>query len=335
MGEVEQSCGRISLFLGNFLIFGGTVAVNFLSAWRHVLQGNLPAEIFVPVNDEHQYGLGVPPEAIFVSATGNQTTKYGLSIMPAGWTFTIWTVIYGWLLMAHLYSLVLLCRRNAVGPAYLSPPILNTAFLVTYTLNLLFNVVWLFLWDRDLIIYASGFMWAVCVTSWIATGIIHGTLGGHGPWMAAHAKVDMWFIRIFWHNGLAMYATWTTITALLNLAMVLKHELNIDEQLIVYIVMGVISGIMLIWFIIENTALDRWMRYTVSQYAVIVVAMVGVYHKGYEASNMETGYFMVTLLGVSVFCFVARLGLVILRACKSPLYMSNKVSEDPVTSFSA
>ncbi|CAL4067741.1 unnamed protein product [Meganyctiphanes norvegica] len=326
----EQSCGRIALILANFLIFGGTVAVNFLSAWREVAK-----EIFVPVSDEHQYGLGVPPEAIFVSTPGNQTTKYELSITPAGWTFTIWTVIYGWLLLAHLYSLILLCRRNSVGPAYLCPPILNIGFLLTYTLNLLFNVVWLFLWDRDLIIYSSGFLWGVCLTSWIATGIIHGTVGHHGAWMAAHAKVDLWFIRIFWHNGLAMYTTWTTITALLNLAMVLKYELNIDEQLIVYIVLGVISGLMLLWFILENTALDRWMRYTVTQYAVIVVAMVGIYYKGYTSANMETGYFMVTLLGVSVFCFVARLGLVILRACKSPLYNSNKVSEDPVMSFSA
>jgi len=35
----EQSCGRIALILANFLIFGGTVAVNFLSAWREVAKG--------------------------------------------------------------------------------------------------------------------------------------------------------------------------------------------------------------------------------------------------------------------------------------------------------
>lgn len=38
-------------------------------------------------------------------------------------------------------------------------------------------------------------------------------------------------------------------------------------QLIVYIVLGVLSGIMIFYFILENTVLDRFVRYTITIYA--------------------------------------------------------------------
>ncbi|MPC12097.1 hypothetical protein E2C01_004775 [Portunus trituberculatus] len=68
---------------------------------------------------------------------------------------------------------------------------------------------------------------------------------------------------------------------------------------------------------------------------VVVLAMAGIYVKQYASATMETGYFIVVLLGVSVFCLVARLGLVIVRGVKSPLYVNNKVGDDPVLSFAA
>lgn len=68
---------------------------------------------------------------------------------------------------------------------------------------------------------------------------------------------------------------------------------------------------------------------------VVVLAMAGIYIKQYVGSTLETGYFIVVLLGVAVFCLVARLGLVVVRACKSPLYVNNKIGDDPVLSYAA
>ncbi|MPC89137.1 hypothetical protein E2C01_084070 [Portunus trituberculatus] len=78
-------------------------------------------------------------------------------------------------------ALILLCRRNAVGPVYVSPGVLTTGFLVTYTLNLLANIAWLFLWDNELIIYASAVLWFICLTNWIALGILHGNPPARKP----------------------------------------------------------------------------------------------------------------------------------------------------------
>ncbi|KAG7165554.1 hypothetical protein Hamer_G022983 [Homarus americanus] len=307
----EHNGGRVALVLINFLVFAGTVALNQLSVFP-------------------QYAGG-----IFNSTVGNMSAKHEIDVTPAGFTFMIWTVIYIWLLLAHLYALILLCRRNAVGPVYVTPAVLTSSFLITYTFNLLGNIAWLFVWDHNLIVYSSAVLWFISLTNWIALGMIHYSLYRHGPWMCRHAKVDMWMYRILWHNGLALYTTWTTVAALLNLGIVLREVAGMEMQIVVYVVLGSLSGIMVLWFILENTALDRFVRYTVTPYAVVVLAMVGIYIKQYAEATKETGYFIVVLLGVAVFCFVARLGLVVVRACKSPLYVNNKIGDDPVLSYAA
>ncbi|KAK4306005.1 hypothetical protein Pmani_022150 [Petrolisthes manimaculis] len=327
----EHNGGRAALVVINFLVFAGTVALNQLSAFPQYAGGLF----VVPEAHTTKYGLGVSTEGIFNTTVGNLSATYEIDVTPAGFVFLIWTVIYFWLLLAHLYALILLCRRNAVGPVYTTPPVLTTSFIVIYTLNLLANIAWLFLWDNQLIIYASAVLWFICLTNWIAFGLVHGSLYRHGPWMAQHAKVDLWMYRILWHNGLALYTVWSTIAALLNLGIALRYEARLEMQLIVYIVLGCLSGILVLYFILENTVLDRFVRYTITIYPVVVLAMAGIYIKQYQHSTLETGYFIIVLLGTSVFCLVARLGLVIVRAVKSPLYVNNKVGDDPVLSYAA
>ncbi|XP_066943561.1 uncharacterized protein [Macrobrachium rosenbergii] len=92
---------------------------------------------------------------------------------------------------------------------------------------------------------------------------------------------------------------------------------------------------MLLWFILENTVVDRFVRYTVTQYAVIGLTLSGIYIKKYADSTMETGYFIAVLMGVSVFCLVAHLGLVIVRATKHLLSVNNKIGDDPVLSYAS
>ncbi|XP_076056600.1 uncharacterized protein LOC143034433 isoform X2 [Oratosquilla oratoria] len=326
-------CSRLtaSLVVVNSLVFFTTVFINQLAAFPQYA-GVLFEKV---ANFSARYGLGAPSEGIFMNSVGNLSAKYEIDVTPAGYTFIIWSVIYVWLFMAHVYALILLCRRNAVGAAFMSPPVLTPWPVAIYTFNLLCNITWVFLWDHQLIIYSSAFLWAIALSNWIALGWLHRNVYVHGPWMARHAKVDLWMLRILWHNGLALYTAWTTVAALLNLGIALRYEAGLDMQTVSYVVLGTLSAIMILWFILENTVLDRFVRYTVTPYAVIVHAVVGIYFKKYDLVPIETGYFIVALLGTAVFCLVARIGLVILRGCKRPLYTNNKIGDDPVMSYAA
>jgi hypothetical protein len=87
----------------------------------------------------------------FLNGTGDVSDYYFLEITPAGWTFSIWAVIYTFQVLFVLYLLISLCRSNDQGPVYRNPPVINSLMLLLYTVNLGLNISWLFLWDRELL----------------------------------------------------------------------------------------------------------------------------------------------------------------------------------------
>lgn len=54
--------------------------------------------------------LPVCPPGPFRYSTGNVSGRYETEITPAGWTFSIWGVIYTWLLLMVLYQTTYLFR---------------------------------------------------------------------------------------------------------------------------------------------------------------------------------------------------------------------------------
>merc|ERR1719357_245047 len=78
-------------------------------------------------------GGGIYP---FLENTGNVSDAFDTEITPAGWTFSIWSIIYIWLILMLLYFLFGLCRRNAYGYIYCSPPVLSHGFFTTWCLNM-------------------------------------------------------------------------------------------------------------------------------------------------------------------------------------------------------
>lgn len=118
----------------------------------------------------------------FLNTTSSISNKYNTEITPSGWTFSIWGVIYTWLSLMHAYILSTTCRRyelwarikrypkikwyviicwrswdiylychlrTVYGPMYCSPAVLPYGFFITWIANMLLNIGWLLLWDRE------------------------------------------------------------------------------------------------------------------------------------------------------------------------------------------
>lgn len=270
---------------------------------------------------------------IFKNEYRNLTLAYEIPVTPELWTIVMWSITLGALLICKIYTWVLLCRKNPVGPSYKSPPIIGAWFLFTYTLALFFVICWTIVWDRNLPIAATVISFLAAFFCWLATAALYKNVHAHGAWMARHTKTDLWMYRILWHNSMAAFTTWLTIVAAYMLGITLRVEAGLGLQDIVYVVLGILGGIMLVWFILENTVLDRYGRYTVTPYLVMIFHMTGVYVRQYGVTTKETDYFIAVMLGVSAFFAVLRIALAIGRAIRCPLYSNNKVGEDPVISY--
>merc|ERR1711963_1316344 len=90
----------------------------------------------------------------FNSVTGNISDKYELDTTPAGWTFSIWGIIYLAIASTLAFYVFTILKRNDEG--------------YIYVINFLMNLGWIFLWDRELLVVSSYFLCGIAITNIIA-----------------------------------------------------------------------------------------------------------------------------------------------------------------------
>ncbi|KAI3355284.1 hypothetical protein L3Q82_018136 [Scortum barcoo] len=226
-------------------------------------------------------GPGIYP---FLSTTANVSGDFVTQITPLGWTFTIWSIIYIFLASVLVYVLSGICRKNAYGYVYSNPAILPYGFFVTWCLNLTLNTAWLFLWDRRLMPAALAFLILIALTNY--TMIFFSCLGLHnyGAWLSKYHRVDLWLHRVLIQNGIAIYATWTTIASLVNLTIVLGNDVKMSQTDAATVALSILTVVVAGWFILENFVLDKHVRYILTIYPVVIWALTGVFTKNYNAA---------------------------------------------------
>ncbi|XP_009280884.1 PREDICTED: uncharacterized protein LOC103901687 [Aptenodytes forsteri] len=262
-------------------------------------------------------------KGLFRTTPGNISAKYNTDFTPAGWTFFIWNVIYAWQLAWLLYALSGICRRNELGCVYIKPDLLPIPFYVVWILNNGLNVGWLFLWDREYLLPALVFLAALTLTTCAALFISHQALSIHSSWLVKGHKAELWLICILVQNGLALYATWTTIATLLNFAIVLIYKWNVSNETATTASLSILALNLVIWFYLENFFLDQYVRYNLTIYPVVIIALTGSACKNFSFSSpMTNSVFIVVLLAMTCLIFAVRLGLVTWRHYKRPLAAS-------------
>ncbi|XP_069464282.1 uncharacterized protein [Ambystoma mexicanum] len=263
-------------------------------------------------------------KGVFLQTVGNLSNKYNTEFTPAGWTFGLnWNTIFIWQFLWFGYALSNLCRRNEQGWAYVKPDLLPIWFYLVWMVNNCLNVGWLFLWDQEQVIAALVFLALIAFTNYCVLFISYRALYLNGEWLQKSRKADLWLIRILVQNGIAIYATWTTIATLLNFAVVLMYIGDVSGATAGTVALSILAFEVLLWFILENFVFDDYVRYTMTIYPVVIVSLSGAINKNYVPSSpSRNNIYLAVLLAVASAAFIVRLILVIWRHFKSPLYKS-------------
>ena len=150
------------------------------------------------------YVNGVTPQAI--------SDKYPTVITPAGYAFSIWSLIYVGLAAFSIYQVLptTLSRfRSARSP---------------YILSCVLNCVWIYFWHHDLV--------AVClfviVLLWLSLLWTYKTLD------PGDSTADTWLIKV----PFGIYSGWVTAASLVNLVVALKSS-NVEISDSALIILGV------------------------------------------------------------------------------------------------
>lgn len=287
-----NKAGRFLLVILCLVVYIGTLVINALAG-----SGNGP----------------------FIHSTGNVSALYKTEITPAGWTFSIWGIIYTWLLLISFYFLSLLYRGM-----YCSPAVLPCGFFLFWVLNMVLNSTWLFLWDRELMIPALICLSLIAVTNYLM--ILFSCLGlrDHGAWLRHNHPIDLSIIQILVQNGIATYATWTTIATLLNLTVVMTIS-SVSQTNSATVSLCLLLVEVLVWFTVENFVIEKHVRYIHTVYPVIIYALSGSVSEHYNAeAPSRNAVFTVSLLVLACLLFVIRVVLVIWRHRTRPLTLAHQ-----------
>ncbi|KAI7809184.1 hypothetical protein IRJ41_001792 [Triplophysa rosa] len=216
-----------------------------------------------------------------------------------------------------IYILTWLCRR-----LYSRPAILPSAFFVSWIINMILNSTWLVLWDRvSLLMIAALIVLAlIAFTNYLLILFSCVGLRANGSWLKQNHPKDLICIIVLVQNGIATYATWTTIATLLNFTVVLDmasvSPTNAATASLCILLLEVVT-----WFIIENFVIERHVRYILTVYPVIIYALIGNLSKHYNAADPgRNAVFSVVLLVVTCIVLVVRVGLVVWRHRTLPLF---------------
>ncbi|XP_042187597.1 uncharacterized protein LOC103175372 [Callorhinchus milii] len=227
------------------------------------------------------------PFVSLCSLLKNVSDKYRTDFTPAGWTFGIWGVIYLWQALWIIYSLTGLCRRKAQAWIHSVVPY---PFFIIWIINNLFNIGWIFLWDREYLITALVFLALIAFTNYTALFFSYYALNKQGPWLQKHSKVDLWLVRILVQNGIVVYATWPTIATLLNFAIELTYSANVDIYTSGTVALSILAFQVVLWYVLvlfclENFVLDKYVHYTLTVYPVVIVALSGFLNNNFNINS--------------------------------------------------
>ncbi|XP_052803429.1 uncharacterized protein LOC128233673 [Mya arenaria] len=293
---MPHSGGRIAVILLGALVYAITLALSYLSS-TDVIPG------------------------LYKNKTGDISDAYYLSVVPAGWAFgLIWGIIYVWNAIWFIYAFTTICRR--VGSKYIYQlNILPPAFYVVFMLNNVIVTAWLFLWDRLYLNWALLDIAFTPFTLYICLIISFRGLYNNIQRLEENgASKEIWFVRLFLQNGMAFFATWVSIATLLNFAVVLTYYWGVAMQASSSIVLGILCFEVIVWFILDHFVFDKYVRYTLTPYIVVVVALVGSYLKNYDLDdNYRNSIFIVALLAFSSLVLLLKFVIMFVRARTRPI----------------
>ena len=67
-------------------------------------------------------------------------------------------------------------------------------------------------------------------------------------------------------NGQGVYTTWTVIASLINLSVCLKYVANLEMETVSTIALSTLLAHIIVFFILENTILDNYIRFLMTPY---------------------------------------------------------------------
>lgn len=217
-------------------------------------------------------------------------------------------------------TIVNLFRKTSSGPVYCNPTLLPWTFFATFIVNMALNLSWILLFNNEHVAVAFPVLFFIAFTLYICMFISYRHLDKNIELLRKEGrKVDIWCIRIMVQNGLGVYAAWTTIATLLNMAIVMVYEGNpaVDNDVACTVALSILVVELLAYTFVDLVFLDRYTRYTVTPFVVVPMALGASLAKNYKAGSRNS-IMTIVMVVLALICLGAKVFLLIWRELRNP-----------------
>ena len=252
---------------------------------------------------------------------------------PADWTFYMTALIYFWQSVWITYGVFTICRKTEYGYMYIAFPVLPPILYVVFSFALACNISWLLIWDREYMEVALVFINLMTCNLYICLVVSLRRLNEFGLLMVRQKLTrDIWFMRILVHNGLAMFATWGTVAAMFNFAVVLTYRTGAEAEVGSTVSLAIFTLEIIAWWIFDNFVFEKLLRYLFTPYIVILVSIAGILSKNWNPQAPNC-LFTMALFGLVALLSIIKTVLSLYRHFKHPLFSTKPKYRRPMVSF--
>lgn len=211
----------------------------------------------------------------FKHLTGNISAMYPTDITPANWVFAICALIYVWQGAWLLFALTFpLCRSRATRT-------ISLLVYLPFSIACACNFAWVYLWANEIVAgaLAVSIVFALSLILSVTFALRNIALDDdhEDDWSE---KLNRWFTYVLVHNGLALFASWLCVAWLLNMSIVAdknnKLGGTITREDAGTVALSLLTAEIIVWFLLEQTVLEKYVRYIYTIYPVLIVFLVGV-----------------------------------------------------------
>ncbi len=252
---------------------------------------------------------------------------YPAQIAPPWWNYGIWFAIYAWQAAWILHAWSFTVRPN-------KPRTIYPGLYPTYILACGLNIGWLYSWCNMHPELSMALMGLLVLALGISVALVVRYLYKIHPTLKFFQERDLVLTHILTVNGLMLYVAWAVVNTLLVLGYLLIEDADLHVKTTTTVVLSLLASLTLSYFILENTILDRYLRYTVTVYPVVIWYMAGIVAENWDSiqedSTERNNVCMVVLTVIAIVLFALRAVLLTLFLLFRPIREYEETFDDIV-----
>ncbi|XP_039983223.1 uncharacterized protein LOC120790037 [Xiphias gladius] len=245
------------------------------------------------------------PNALFQTSSRNVSETFPLEVTMDWWSESYWSMIDFWSMVWLVDAVVSLFKRNVLGPQSCNPEIHPPAFYLMWTMVNIARICSMPLWDRHNILGAVLLTWNLPVLSFYMLYMSYSNLDKHKAWLAINNPSVITWTRYLTQSGLAVFAWYSFLNAVVGLGIVLKYKAGVPDPLVSTIVLVIVSLCTITWFILQSFLLTKYLHYTFGVYAILILCLGAMFTRSYDiddltANSVYCGFLMLLMSILSV-----------------------------------